>query len=118
VEGDLAILKDAKAALERLGAAILTASTAAEAVQQLRAHTPRVRLAVVAPVPDTAPEDLARDLRVVFPDLGVILVTPEDPFGVLERAADLAVEACLRHPVHPLALVQSVRDALGELPGA
>jgi DNA-binding NarL/FixJ family response regulator len=73
---------------------------------------------VVGPVPDSAPEDLARELRAVFPELKVILATPEDPFGMLERAVDLAVEACLRHPVHPLTLVQSVREALGGLPGA
>jgi hypothetical protein len=54
----------------------------------------------------------------VFPPLRIILATPDDPFAVLERASDLAIEACLRHPVHPLALVQSVRDAMGELPGA
>jgi PAS domain S-box-containing protein len=118
IEGDRVALQDARAALERLGATVLTAATAQQALQQLRTHTPRVRLAVVAPVPDTAPEDLARDLQAVFPDLAVILATPDDPFGVLERAADLAVEACLRHPVHPLALAQSVREALGELPGA
>jgi DNA-binding NarL/FixJ family response regulator len=69
-------------------------------------------------MPDGVPEDVARDLRAVFPPLRIILATPDDPFAVLERASDLAIEACLRHPVHPLALVQSVRDAMGELPGA
>jgi CheY-like chemotaxis protein len=118
VEGDRANREDARAALVRLGPSVLTAGTATEALKQLRTHTPRVRLAVVGPVSDMAPEDLARDLRSVFPALGVILATPDDPFAVLERAADLAVEACLRHPVHPLALAQSVREALGELPGA
>jgi PAS domain S-box-containing protein len=118
VDGDRNALVDAKAALERLGPAVIAVSTAVEAVQQFRTHTPRIRLAVVGPVTDGAPEDLARELHEVYPQLRVILVTPEDPFGVLERAADLAVEACLRHPVHPLALVQSVREAMGELPGS
>jgi DNA-binding NarL/FixJ family response regulator len=118
VDGDRHLAADARAALDRLGPAVLTAATAADALRQFRAHTPRIRLAILGPVPDSAPEDLARELCGVFPELRVILVTPEDPFAVLERAADLAVEACLRHPAHPLALVQSVREAMGELPGA
>jgi PAS domain S-box-containing protein len=118
VDGDRHLVADARVALDRLGPAVLTASTAADALRQFRAHTPRIRLAILGPVPDSAPEDLARELCGVFPELRVILVTPEDPFAVLERAADLAVEACLRHPAHPLALVQSVREAMGELPGA
>jgi PAS domain S-box-containing protein len=118
VEGDARGLEAARAALSRLGPPVLAAPTAADALRELRAHTPRVRLAVVGPVPDSAPEDLARELRAVFPELKVILATPEDPFGMFERAVDLAVEACLRHPVHPLTLVQSVREALGGLPGA
>jgi PAS domain S-box-containing protein len=118
VEGDARALAGSRDAVAALGMPVLTAGSAAEALQIFRAHTPRIPLAILGPVRDSAPEDLARSLRTVFPGLRVILATPDDPFGVLERSADLAVEACLRHPVHPLALVQSVREALGGLPGA
>jgi PAS domain S-box-containing protein len=118
VESDARSLADSREAVGRLGIPVLAATSAAEALRVFRAHTPRIPLAILGPIRDGAPEDLARSLRAVFPDLRVILATPDDPFGVLERSADLAVEACLRHPVHPLALVQSVREALGGLPGA
>jgi PAS domain S-box-containing protein len=118
VDADARALGQSRAALSRIGPTVLTASTAREAVQVVRSRTPHVTLAVVGPMPDGVPEDVARDLRAVFPPLRIILATPDDPFAVLERASDLAIEACLRHPVHPLALVQSVRDAMGELPGA
>lgn len=118
VDADPRTRQEAQAALDPVGRPVVVAASAAEALQLLRAQMPHVQLAVVGPVADGAPEDLARDLRAVFPQLKVILATPDDPFRVLERASDVAAEACLRHPVHPLALVQSVREAFGELPGA
>jgi len=104
---------EAAAALGRGGLAVVTAGSSAEALQVARERGPDLRLVIVGPMGEGAPEDLARDLRAVVADVPVVLATPDDPVQVLERTADLAVAACLRHPAHPLALVQSARAALG-----
>ncbi len=113
VDDQPAARAEAAAALGRGGLAVVTAGSGAEALHVARDRGSDLRLMVVGPVGGGAPEALARDLQAVVADVPVVLATSEDPVQVLERAADLAVAACLRHPVHPLALVQSAREALG-----
>jgi hypothetical protein len=72
-----------------------------------------VSVAVIGTVPDSLPDDVARDLSAVVPGLRIVLVTADDPELVAARAHDLVLAACVKQPVHPLALLQCVREALG-----
>ncbi len=118
VEADPDVRAGAEVALGRAGLTVVTAAAAPAALQALRARGREVTVAVVGAVPDGTPEDVARDLSAVSPGLRVVLATADDPALVAARVHDLALAGCLRPPIHPLALLQAVRGALGLDPAA
>jgi PAS domain S-box-containing protein len=113
VDADPEALATAEAALARTGLSVVTASSAPGALQVIRARGRHVSVAVIGTVPDSLPDDVARDLSAVVPGLRIVLVTADDPELVAARAHDLVLAACVKQPVHPLALLQCVREALG-----
>lgn len=109
VGGRTAGRREGVQALERAGFAVLDAADGSGALQLLRTHGEAVHVAVVAGEAGAEPEDIARDLEALSHDLRVVLVRAEgaDP----TPPPDLLDATVLREPVHPLALVQSVREA-------
>ncbi|KPK07612.1 MAG: hypothetical protein AMS20_02480 [Gemmatimonas sp. SG8_28] len=58
-------------------------------------------------------QDLREHLEVIragLPDTALFLVTRGDPVRVAEQVADLGIKGILRKPVHPLALLQKLRE--------
>jgi AmiR/NasT family two-component response regulator len=45
------------------------------------------------------------------PETTIVLITESDPLAVAEDVADLGVRSILQKPVHPLALIQKIREA-------
>jgi hypothetical protein len=97
-------------ALERAGFTVLDAADGTGALQLLRAHG-TVHVAVIAGETGAEPEDIARDLEALELGLRVVLVRGEGADEV--PPPDLLDATVLREPVHPLALVQCVREARG-----
>jgi PAS domain S-box-containing protein len=112
VDADPDVLATAETALARTGLSVVTASGAPGALQVIRARGRDVAVAVIGTVPDGLPDDVARDLSAVVPSLRIVLATADEPEEVMARAHDLVLAGCVRQPVHPLALLQCVREAL------
>ena len=110
VGGDDAVREDGVHALERAGFAVVEATDAAAAIRLVRSQPGSVRLAVVSASDAGAGEDTARDLLALSPGLRVILVRESE--GPAPVPADLGAGPALQAPVHPLALVQAVREVL------
>jgi CheY-like chemotaxis protein len=109
VGGRTAGRREGVLALERAGFAVLDAADGTGAIQLLREHGETVHVAVVAGETGAEPEDIARDLEALAHGLRVVLVRGEGADQV--PPPDLLDATVLREPVHPLTLVQSVREA-------
>jgi len=109
VGGRAAGRRDAVQALERAGFAVLDAADATGAIRMLRTHGDTVDVAVIAGEVGAEPEDIARDLEALAQGLAVVLVRAEEQDQT--PPTDLPDALVLREPVHPLALLQSVRQA-------
>jgi PAS domain S-box-containing protein len=110
VGGELTGKREEVRALERAGLTVAHAEDAAAAIHQLRERGSGIRAAVVQGCGGAGPAEVARDLRALEPELAVVLVFPA---GVgVELPPDLDRVPLVRAPVHPLALVQAVREAL------
>jgi PAS domain S-box-containing protein len=112
VGGREAVLREGAQALERAGFAVFQAQDGAGAIKLLRTDAAVVHAAVIRGQGETHAEDVARDLRALTRDLRVVLVRPAN--ADLVPPPDLAGAAVLRDPAHPLALVQAVREVLGQ----
>jgi PAS domain S-box-containing protein len=108
VGGRETVLREGAQALERAGFAVLQAQDGATAIRLLRSDAAAVHVAVIRGHGDANAEDVARDLRALTADLRVVLVRPAN--ADLVPPGDLAGASVLRDPVHPLALVQAVRE--------
>jgi PAS domain S-box-containing protein len=96
-------------ALERAGFAVLDAADGTGALRLLREHREAVHVAVVAAETGAEADEIARDLEALAHGLRVVLVRGAESDQT--PPPDLPEAAVLREPVHPLALVQSVRQA-------
>jgi DNA-binding response OmpR family regulator len=110
VGGREATLREGAQALERAGFAVLQTEDGAGAIKLLRSDAAAVHVAVIRGHGDAEAEDVARDLRALTTDLRIVLVRP--PNADLMPPTDLVGAAVLRDPVHPLALVQTVREVV------
>jgi len=109
VGGRTAGRREGVQALERAGFGVLDAADGTAAIQLLRQHGDVVHVAVIAGETGAAPEDIARDLDALAHGLRVVLVREEGADQV--PPSDLLDATVLREPVHPLTLVQTVREA-------
>jgi DNA-binding NarL/FixJ family response regulator len=91
---------------------VFQAQDGAGAIKLLRTDAAVVHAAVIRGHGDATAEDVARDLRALTHDLRVVLVRPAN--ADLVPPPDLGAAGVLRDPAHPLALVQAVRDVLGQ----
>jgi hypothetical protein len=109
VGGRTAGRREGVQALERAGFGVLDAADGTAAIQLLRQHGDAVHVAVIAGESGAEPEDIARDLDALAHGLRMVLVREEGADQV--PPADLLDATVLREPVHPLTLVQTVREA-------
>jgi PAS domain S-box-containing protein len=109
VAGTDAGLATVRDALRAAGLRVLTATSAAAAVDLLRLHGGAVTSAVI----DADVGEIRGPLesfRRIAAQAELVLITRGDPVEVAEQVADLGIRAVLQKPVHPLALIQRIRD--------
>ncbi len=109
VAGSGRTIEEAQDALSAAGISVLSADSLPAAVALVRERGAAIGRAVL----DGDATDLREHLeavRAAAPDLEVMLVTRADPVRVAEQVADLGIRAILRKPVHPLALLQKIRE--------
>ena len=100
---------EARDALSAAGISVLPADALPDAVALLRDRSTTIGQAIL----DGDAADLREHLealRAAAPHVEVVLVTRADPVRVAEQVADLGIRAILRKPVHPLALLQKIRE--------
>jgi PAS domain S-box-containing protein len=102
-------LRDAEEALTAADMGVLRMESLAEAADVARSGQHGFTCAVL----DGDAQDLREQLEVIragLPDTALFLVTRGDPVRVAEQVADLGIKGILRKPVHPLALLQKLRE--------
>jgi two-component system cell cycle sensor histidine kinase/response regulator CckA len=115
VEDEDAILNLIQTMLERLGYTVLTASTAARAMQLVEAHAGEIRLLITDVVmPEMNGRELAERLLVLEPDLNLLFMsgytsTEIAQLGVLDRGVRF-----MQKPFSIKHLAAKVREVLGE----
>lgn len=99
----------ARDALRAAGLRVLTANSPAAGLELARVHGGAVRSAVIDADAGEIRGPLEA-LRAVAPSADLVLLTSGDPVDVAEQVADLRIRAVLQKPVHPLALIQKIRE--------
>jgi len=96
-------------ALRAAGLRVLTADSPAAGLDLARVHGGAVRSAVIDADAGEIRGPLEA-LRAIAPTADLVLLTTGDPVDVAEQVADLRIRAVLQKPVHPLALIQKIRE--------
>jgi PAS domain S-box-containing protein len=113
VDDDPDILELACEVLRRAGHAPVAAGGGAAALEALRGM-PEIEVALIdLAMPDMSGEELFVRLRAERPGLCVILVTGFDPAHAAARFGSRGLDAFLRKPWEPEALVAAVQQAVG-----
>lgn len=102
-------LAAARDALRAAGLRVLTADSPAAGLDLVRVHGEAVRSAVIDADAGEIRGPLEA-LRALAPAADLVLITTGDPVDVAEQVADLRIRAVLQKPVHPLALIQKIRE--------
>ena len=106
---ELAMADDA---LRAAGMRVLTATSTQSALELIRSHGESIDAAIFDA--DEVGEELRgvlEEVRRSGPDTSIVLITESEPLDVAEGVADLGVRSILQKPVHPLALIQKIREA-------
>jgi PAS domain S-box-containing protein len=104
-------LGQAADALFAAGMRVMTAESHEAALNLLRVHGASVDAAILDA--DAAGSDLRsllEEIRRHAPNTGILLVSGGETVDVAESVADLGIRAILRKPLHPLALIQKIRE--------
>jgi PAS domain S-box-containing protein len=104
-------LAETRGGLAAAGLKVLSADTVQAAVDLLRVHGNTIAAAVfdADQLGDTLRSTMEQ-VRQYASDTGIVLVTSGEPVSVAEEVADLRIQSILRKPIHPLALIQKVRE--------
>ena len=107
------VLAEIKTLLERAGIPVLTARTGAAGVEVLKSQAGGIGVVLIGLRPDeTGSSDLVNDFRQTDPGLRIVLMR-EDAGSDASGTFDSAGLDLVPKPIHPIALIQHVRDALG-----
>ncbi|MDH3456419.1 MAG: PAS domain S-box protein [Gemmatimonadota bacterium] len=104
-------LAQAADALFAAGMRVMTAESHDAALDLLRVHGASIDATVLDA--DAAGSDLRRVLEAIrqhAPNTGILLVSGGETVDVAESVADLGIRTILRKPLHPLALIQKIRE--------
>ncbi len=104
--------------LQRASIPALEAGGLARAIQLLRDHAGAITAVLVGVEPGERGADLAvEEFRRIDRDVPIIVTSSEDRLVLAEQLADLNIAAFLDRSVHPLALLQRVRELAARRPG-
>jgi PAS domain S-box-containing protein len=107
------VIDDARLVLERAGVDVLSARTAAAAVELVRSQPDEVGVVVLDfPTDDPEFQKAVNEIRGLGAGIRVIMFEKENATGDQSSWADAVVRA----PLHPLALAQQVRESLSAFP--
>jgi CheY-like chemotaxis protein len=113
VEDDPLICLVATEMLDGAGFVVDEASNATEAMAKLIAVTPRFDAVIVdIGLPDRPGDALAREMRLIHPDLPIVIASGYDPHAIAARFKDDSHIAFVGKPYDSEALVSALR-ALG-----
>jgi len=107
-----AALGSAEGGLRAAGMRVLKANSTEAALDLVRLHGESIDAAVFDA--DVVGADLRSVLEVVRqfgPQARIVVLTDEEPVEIAASIADLGVRSILRKPIHPLALIQKIREA-------
>jgi PAS domain S-box-containing protein len=97
--------------LQRAGIPALEAGGLARAIQLLREHAGAIGAVLIGVEPGERGADLAvEEFRRIDREVPIIINSSEDRLVLAEQLADLDIAAFLDRAVHPLALLQRVRE--------
>ncbi len=107
------VLAEIKTLLERAGIPVLTARTGAAGVEVLKSQAGGIGVVLIGLRPDeTASSDLVEGFRQTDPGLRIVLMREEAGSDASETFDSAGLDMVPK-PIHPIALIQHVRDALG-----
>ena len=113
VDSDKRVLVEVREVLERAGITVLTARTSTAAIEVYKSESAGVGAVLLGE--NDKEMDAAttiQQLESIDSDVAVVLLTDTVEGAGQERSAELGVSDIVSKPIHPLALVQHVRDAL------
>ncbi len=114
IDGEKRLLTEVRTVLERVGLAVLATRTGTAGVEVFRSQSDEIAvvlLGVNIEEPDFT--DTIAEIRCADPRVPVILMVEDSDRDALDRLAGLDRVDTIRKPIHPLALAQHVRDAVG-----
>lgn len=112
MDNDKRVLVEVREVLERAGIPVLTARTSAAAIEVYKAESASVGTILLGDNDvDMEPADAVDRLRSVDPNVTVILLTEKHDDPAAERGTPPGAAEVVRKPIHPLALIQHVREA-------
>jgi len=99
--------------LEQLGYRVVSATSAAEALEAFH-HAPNLFRVIVLDLlmPEITGLELARRIRRVRPDIPIILCTGLEPATILPEPRDMAFHKVLMKPIVSYELIDAVRTAI------
>ncbi len=111
VDGDTAELSEMRVALEEAGLQVTVAGDAYQGLEIFRA-TPEAFGLTVVDTSGAEPESrrALEVMRSLSDSARFVLVASEDPVDHAERFGDIGVAGYLKKPIHPLGLIQKIRD--------
>jgi len=117
MDNDKRVLVEVREVLERAGITVLTARTCAAAIEVYKAERAAVG-AILLGDNDTEmePADAVGRLRSIDPSVSVVLLSETRDGSAADSGAAPGATEVVRKPVHPLALIQHVREALASRP--
>jgi PAS domain S-box-containing protein len=113
VDGDKRILVEVREVLERAGITVLTARTSAAAIEVYRSESPSVGAVLLGENDKEMDAATAvAQLRSIDSDVSVVLLAETPEAADHDRGDEVGASDIVAKPIHPLALIQHVRDAL------
>ncbi len=113
VEADAAARAGFEAALAKAGIRVFTAQTPSDGLELFREHTAEIAVTVLSASPGGAGAALAPTLVEIVqmdPSARIVVMRPEDASADAPAISGPGVAAVLNGPVHPLALLQTLRE--------
>jgi PAS domain S-box-containing protein len=113
VDGDKRVLAEVREVLERAGISVVTARTSAAGIEVFRAQEADVGVVLLGEGDkETETAAAVKQLEAIDPEVRVVVMSDATVHSDEKIAQDLGDIDIVRKPIHPLALVQHVREAL------
>jgi PAS domain S-box-containing protein len=111
VDGDKHILAETRTVLENAGISVVTARTMASGAEVLRSQHGAIGTVLLGiGSGEESPLQAVDDLKAIHPDVHVVVMGEETELAGIREVAAAGRLSVVPKPIHPLALIQHVRD--------